>query len=241
MLRHPHAEGFRKAADKEYKALKEQGGWEIVDRATDFIVIPIKWMFIYKHDPDSYSAKYKARLVVRGALPEMNNQYVYIATLAFKVFRVLVALSAAFSLHTRQLDALNAFLYAHNDEVIYCHMPDDYSIGGKVMKVIKALRGQRRSPLLWLRILTKKCFEIGLSQIPGKPCLFTDRDGIFLVFYPILVYRLDRQPIAETYIRRLRKAYEIRDLGQMSLFLGVGIVQNFDTETVALVQDSYMD
>jgi hypothetical protein len=47
-----------------------------------------------------------------------------------------MTLVAAFNLKTRQLNAINAFLNAHNDELIYCQMSDDYRLDEKVIKII---------------------------------------------------------------------------------------------------------
>jgi hypothetical protein len=57
-------------------------------------------------------------------------------------------LIAAFNLKTRQLNAINAFLNAHNDDSIYCQMSDDYRLDEKVIKIIRALYEQRKSLLL---------------------------------------------------------------------------------------------
>jgi hypothetical protein len=59
-----------------------------------------------------------------------------------------MTLVAAFNLKTRQLNAINAFLNAHNDELIYCQMYDDYRLDEKVIKIIQALYEQRKSSLL---------------------------------------------------------------------------------------------
>ena len=105
-------------------------------------------MFIYKYDADGFLIKHKARLVVKDDMQKMNNQDVYAATLAFKVFRTLIALMTAFSLKTRQLNAVNAFLNAHNDEAVYCYMFDGYRQFKKILKVLKALYEQRKFSLL---------------------------------------------------------------------------------------------
>ncbi len=86
--------------------------------------------------------------MIRDDLQMIDPQDVYAVTLVSKVFRVLMTLVAAFNLKTRQLNAINAFLNAHNDELIYCQMPDDYRLDEKVIKVIRALYEQRKSPLL---------------------------------------------------------------------------------------------
>jgi hypothetical protein len=64
--------------------------------------------------------------VTRDDLQAYDSQNVHAATLAAKIFRMLMTLVTAYYLKTRQLNAINAFLNAHNDELIYCQMPDDY-------------------------------------------------------------------------------------------------------------------
>lgn len=86
-----------------------------------------------------------------------------------------MAFIAAFDLETRQLDAVNAFLNAENDEPVYCYSSDGYKQPRKIMKVLRVLYGQRKSLLLWLRTLSEKCMEMGLQQVPGEPCLFIDQ------------------------------------------------------------------
>jgi hypothetical protein len=85
---------------------------------------------------------------MREDLQDADSQNVYTATLVSKVFRLLMTLMIAFHLKTRQLDAVNAFFNAHNDEFVYCQMSDDYRLDDKCYKIIKALYDQRKSLLL---------------------------------------------------------------------------------------------
>jgi hypothetical protein len=85
---------------------------------------------------------------MRSDLQNANSRDVYAATLTSKVFRVLMTLMIAFHLKTRQLDVVNAFLNAHNDELVYCQMFDDYRLDDKCYKIIRALYDQRKSSLL---------------------------------------------------------------------------------------------
>jgi hypothetical protein len=105
-------------------------------------------VFIYKNDSNDYLTKYKARIVMRDDLQDADSQNVYAVTLTSKIFRMLMTLVVAFHLKTRQLDVVNAFLNAHNDELVYCQMFNDYRLDDKCYKVIKALYDQRKSFLL---------------------------------------------------------------------------------------------
>ncbi len=81
------------------------------------------WVFVYKTDKHGLLRSCKARLVVcrnqqaRGDLPTRAD------TLANTTFRALMAITARFDLETRQLDAVNAFVNAHLDEVVFMRHP----------------------------------------------------------------------------------------------------------------------
>jgi hypothetical protein len=77
-----------------------------------------------------------------------NAQNVYAATLASKIFRMLMIMMTVYRLKTRQLDAVNTFLNAINDETVYCYMLDEYKQSEKVFRMIRALYEQRKSSLL---------------------------------------------------------------------------------------------
>ena len=85
---------------------------------------------------------------MRRDLQEMNIQNVYAVILAFKIFRSLMTFVAAFGFETRQLNAINVFLNASNDEKIYCFLSDDYRQSKKIMKMFRVLYDQRKFPLL---------------------------------------------------------------------------------------------
>jgi hypothetical protein len=58
MLRHSHAERFRKAAQIEYDAIENRGIWQIVNRFDESQqIIFLKWVFIYKTDSNDYLIK----------------------------------------------------------------------------------------------------------------------------------------------------------------------------------------
>jgi hypothetical protein len=63
----------------------------------DTEILPLMWVFTYKFDKDGYLYQYKARLCVRGDLQETWGE-TYAATLAIKVFQLLIAIAAAFGL-----------------------------------------------------------------------------------------------------------------------------------------------
>jgi hypothetical protein len=243
MLRHSHAEDFRKAAQIEYEAIENRDIWQIVDRSKNENqqIILLKWIFTYKTDSNDYLIKYKARIMIRDDLQMIDSQNVYAITLASKMFRVLMILMTAFNLKTRQLNAINAFLNAHNDELIYCQMFDDYRLDEKVIKIIRALYERRKSSLLWLLMLTAKCLEMRLRSIFEELCLFMTNE-IFMFFYVddiVFAYWADKKHAVELLINKLKDIFEIIDLDTLKFFLRMRVIQRFDV--IYLVQDVYAE
>lgn len=245
LLKHPHAEGFKHAAKLEYEALKSKDTFKIIRRPPHSNPLPLKWVFLYKFNQEGYLVKYKARICVRGDLQPISLQETYAATLAFRVFRALMALAAAFGLKAEQLDAVNAFLNAELDEKVHCRFPEGFEGDpNDCLQLLRALYGLRRSPLLWLQELTAALFDLGLRNIPGEPCLFTDDNGIILFFYVddiVLLYHPTKQEHAQHLKRALQQRFEIRDLGDLQWFLGVRVVRDIDNGKLWLCQDSYIE
>jgi hypothetical protein len=87
--------------------------------------------------------------MIRDDLQNVDNaQNVYVVTLAAKIFRMMMIFVVDFHLKTRQLNVINVFLNAFNDEAMYCHMSNEYKKSEKVFKIIRALYDQRKSSLL---------------------------------------------------------------------------------------------
>src|SRR6266513_3290520 len=146
---------FKQATKLEHEALKITNTVKVVPWPVQAKLLPLKWTFTYKFDKEGYLMKYKAHICVRGDLQPLSLQETYAATLAFKVFRALMGLTAAFGLKAEQLDAINAFLNAKLDEIVYCHFPEGFEEDpNSCLQLLRALYGLRRSPLLWLQEFT---------------------------------------------------------------------------------------
>ncbi len=243
MKRHFHDEEFRKAAQMKFDAINSRDTWKIMNKSSisdHQKIISLKWVFIYKNDSNDYLIKYKARIIVKDDLQHVDSQNVYAATLTSKIFKMLMTLMIAFHLKTRQLDVVNAFLNAHNDELVYCQMFDDYRLDDKCYRIIKALYDQRKSSLLWFRILIIKCLELKLKFISEESCLFTV-DDVIMFFYVndiVFAYRTNRKRIAESYITRLKSMFEMRDMKSIKFFLEIKVIQ---INSIYLVQNIYID
>jgi hypothetical protein len=183
MLRYSHVEEFVKIAQMKYDVIETKRTWKIVDKRDDYKLISLKWILIYKSDSNNFLFKYKTRIVIRDDLQNINNvQNVYAATLTSKIFRMMMNFVADFDLKIKELNVVNVFLNVFNEIKIYCHMSNKYKQFKRVLKLFRALYDQRKSSLLWLRILIDKCIELELNSIFDEFCLFSNDNEILMFF-----------------------------------------------------------
>ncbi len=181
--------------------------------------------------------------MIRDDLQKVKNaQNVYAATFASKIFRMMMTLIVDFHFKIKQLNVVNVFLNVFNDEKIYYHMSNEYKNLKKILKLLRVLYEQRKSSLLWLRILIDKCIEFELNSIFDEFCLFSNDNEILMFFYVndiVFAFTASRKKNAENLIHRLKDIFDMRDLNSLNFFLDVRILQQFDT--IWLIQNFYMN
>jgi len=144
-------------------------------------------------------------------------------------------------LETLQLDAVNAFTNSVLDEIVYCQFPEGFEQTGTCLQLLQALYGLRRSPLLWLKEFSSILIKLGLQQIPGQPCLFTN-GNIIIFFYVDDIVLLGRESSTlQQFKDQLLQHYEMRILGEINWFLGIRIIRDKDQGKLWLCQDSYIE
>ncbi len=166
----------------------------------------------------------------------------YAATFASKIFRMMMTFVADFHFKIKQLDAVNVFLNVFNDEKIYCHMSNEYKQLKKILKLLRTLYDQRKSSLLWLRILIDNCIEFELNSIFDEFCLFSNDNEILMFFYVndiVFAFIASRKKDAENLICRLKDIFDMRNLNSLNFFFDVRILQKLDT--IWLIQNFYMN
>jgi hypothetical protein len=235
---------FKNAAEKEYSTLREQGTFsQASTHEVKGQVLPMMWVFTYKFDEDGYLEKFKARLVVRGDLQISGHTDTYAATLAARVFRALMAIAAYFDLDIYQFDAINAFTNAFIDETIYVKYPEGFEVKNQCLKVLRALYGLPRSPLLWHKELSRTLvLKLGLRPTAESPCLFTN-SKLIVFFYVddiVVLSHPDNQSAYDDFRSGLLDAYQMREMGELKWFLGIRVLRDRGERKIWLCQDSYI-
>jgi hypothetical protein len=154
-----------------------------------------------------------------------------------------MAITAAFRLQAKQMDVVNAFTNSDLDETIYCECPKGFMIDGQCLLLLRALYGLQRSPLLWLQEFTQTLRDLQLRRVNEDVCLFTN-EWLIVFFYVddivLLFQEKDSHKYAE-FKKNLMNRYKIRDIGDLTWFLGIRVTRDFEQWKIWLCQDSYIE
>ncbi|OLN95703.1 Retrovirus-related Pol polyprotein from transposon TNT 1-94-like protein 1 [Colletotrichum chlorophyti] len=166
----------------------------------------------------------------------------YASTLAGRSFRSLMALIARFDLETLQLDAVNAFTNATLDETVYVWFPPGFSRPGYCLNLRKALYGLRRSPLLWQKSIDATLKSLGLAPLDEDDCVYIGNGIIVFIFVDdiAIVYRKRHTHTARDIVNGLKAAYEMKELGELNVFLGIRIIRDRKKRKLWLSLDNYI-
>lgn len=200
-------------------------------------------MYTYKLDKHGRLTKFKARLVIRGDQQARDPRETYAATLAGMSFKILIAAAARFDLELLQYDAVNAFVHAEIDEVIYMQMPPGHREPGTILRLRKALYGLRRSPLLWQRHLETGLTAIGFRRVAGENCCW-QLGGITFFFYVddcVLAFRRELRETAMKAIKALQQRYHLEGRQDLQWFLGIEVIRDRKQHKIWLSQAVYCE
>jgi hypothetical protein len=121
-------------------------------------------------------------------------------------------------------------------------MSNEYKNFKKILKLLRTLYDQKKSSLLWSRILIDKCIELELNSIFDEFCLFSNDNEILMFFYVndiVFAFTASRERDVKNLIRRLKDIFDMRNLDSLNFFLDVRILQKLDT--IWLIQNFYMN
>jgi hypothetical protein len=121
-------------------------------------------------------------------------------------------------------------------------MLNEYKQFKKILKLLRILYKQRKSSLLWLRILIDKCIKFELNSIFNEFSLFSNDNEILMFFYVndiVFAFTASREKNAENLIRWLKNIFDMKNLNSLNFFLDVRILQKLDT--IWLIQNFYMN
>ena len=163
----------------------------------------------------------------------------------FESLRTVIALAVQNGLKLHQMDVTTAFLNGELKEEVYMKQPEGYVVKGKeglVCKLKKSIYGLKQSPRCWNSVLDDYLKKLRFVQAAGDPCLYMASEGEMLL---IAIY-VDDILLAGKSITRLNtvkqalsQKFQVKDMGELSYFLGVKVIQDHNAGSVWIGQQSY--
>ena len=222
-----------KAMDEEFSALQRQKTWSLVPTVPGINLVGCKWVYKLKLHSDGTIARYKARLVVKGFHQQIGVDYSATFSLVVKLVIVRLVLSIAVSCNwpLRQLDVSNAFFHGFLKEEVYIEQPPGYmdqQFPHHICRLHKSLYGLKQAPKAWFDRFTSQLLHLGFEASMADSSLFvfdSHQTIIYLFVYidDIIITGNSSSQVSHL-VTALSKAFELKDLGTLSYYLGIQIV-----------------
>lgn len=232
---------WSKAVNTELESLSKNQTWSLVERPDNVNIVSSKWVFTIKNNELGQPARYKARLVARGFTQKYQQDYeeTFAPVARISTFRFILALSNQFDLHVHHMDVKTAFLNGILKEDIYMEVPEGVtSQPNQVCKLNKTLYGLKQSSRCWFERFDHALKAIGFKNSQVDPCLYVlDKDSmesnVYIVLYvdDLMICTKDKQNL-QRYKNCLMQKFEMTDLNEIKLFLGIRIERTKDKLTL---------
>jgi hypothetical protein len=216
----------------EIDALHHNHTWSLVPRPPNTNVVGSKWIFRTKFKEDGTIDRFKARLVAKGytQIPGVDFGETFSPVVKAPTIRVILSLAVRFKWPLRQLDVKNAFLHGKLNERVYMEQPPGFvhtQCPDHVCLLHKSIYGLKQAPRAWFAKLSTCLISIGFICSKADSSLFIYRHGTILTF--LLVYVDDviitgnTPTFITSLIKRLNDEFALKDLRQLSYFLGLEV------------------
>ncbi|RVW89378.1 Retrovirus-related Pol polyprotein from transposon RE1 [Vitis vinifera] len=209
---------WAEAMQTEIAALHKNQTWDLVDPPKDVNIIGCKWVYKLKYKSDGSVDRYKARLVARGFNQTFGLDYfeTFSPVVKAATIRIVLTITLSYRWELRQLDVQNAFLNGDLVEQVYMAQPPGFLHPNHPNKGFNSSR-------------TDSSMFVHFGRHSTLIVLVYVDDIIVTGSSPILIQQL---------IHKLHSLFALRDLGQLSYFLGIEVT--YDGGSLHLSQRKYI-
>ncbi|GLI71656.1 hypothetical protein VaNZ11_016937 [Volvox africanus] len=209
--------------------------------------IPGKWVFKSEFDADGKLERHKARYVAKGFKPVENVDYskVFVPTPTQTTVRAFLATAAAEGMDVHHLDVCTVFLHGGLEEVIYVEQPLGFETGepGQKRHSLKALYGLKQAGRARHKKLVATLEANGFEASMTDPSLYSKCDGLRVVRLLVHAHELltasNCVKLLAEVKQQLAREFDVRDLGEVSRFLGIEVVRDRGTRSIKISQKRY--
>ncbi|KAB5587862.1 Copia protein [Ceratobasidium theobromae] len=209
-------------------------------------IIPSHWRYMIKRDKDGNIIRVKARLVAGGdhQVPGRNFKELYTSTISIDTIRLMLAISCKFNFDIIHMDVDSAFLNSLLQDVIYVRQPPHYSDGtNRVWHLKKSMYGLRQAPCDWERHRMALFGQIGFTRLESETSIYIRHQGdkiAIIASYVDDLLIVTSRGYSDKVQDDIASIFKCKDLGPISLFLGIQIERDCKASTMKLSMPGYI-
>lgn len=235
---------WKHAVDEEVSALIENNTWTLVSELPQGRkAINSMWVFSIKDEGNS--SRYKARLVAKGCSqrPGVDYSETFAPVAKMTTVRVMLSIAVKKDWLIHQMDVKTAFLNGSLQEEIYMRLPPNEHGQIELCKLNKSIYGLKQAGRSWNHKFDETITKLGFHKLNSDSCLYyCARRGLYIILYvdDILIFGKDMGQI-KWIKEKLSESFKMKDLGEVSSFLGLDITRCLDNGTLELSQQAYIE
>lgn len=124
--------------------------------------------------------------------------------------------------------------------------PEGFNDGsGRVCRLKLPLYGLKQAGRMWNKKLNAQLTTLGFNRTNADPCVYyNNQDGkitILTVWVDDIILCGDSESRIDTTVSALKKIFEVKDLGEPKLLLGIQIIRNRKLKTITISQRNYIN
>lgn len=244
----PDAVKWQEAMEDEMNSLNENDTFTVVPLPDDRKSVGGRWVYSVKLGPDE-TEKHKARYVAKGysQVPGIDYHETFAPTARITSVRALMQIAVQYDLIVHQMDVKTAYLNAPIDCELYVEQPEGFevkSLSGEklVCRLNRSLYGLKQSGRNWNTLLHTFFMEHGFIQSQVDTCVYCKHTNeqivIVLVWVDDIVVAASNDSVLSEIKNQLHNRFKMKDLGQISWFLGIQF--KHENDCIKMNQTQYL-
>src|SRR5579871_329988 len=241
---------WKDAMKLELESIKKNETWTLTTLPPGRKAIGSKWVYRLKYNVDGKIKRYKARIVAKGYSQKEGIDYTetFAPVTKFPAIRLLLAIAAKEDFEVHQMDVQSAFLNRDLDEEIYMNQPEGFIEEGQedlVCRLKKSLYGLKQASRTWYKKLYDCLVGFSFTQCNADYIIYYYQEGstkvIISAYVDDLIIMSNNLPYLQETKKKLGDIFTMRDLGEISSYLGIEIKRDRKNRTVSLSQSKYIE
>ena len=241
---------WEEAIEKEVRSLESNNTWTVTTLPKGRKAVGSRFVLTRKLAAGTHKLQHKARLVAQGFSQIKGVDYFDTfspVTRNTSVF-VLLTLAAHFKYDIHHMDFNSAYLNAKLSEEIYMRPPKGFPRAmrdDEVLRLNKSLYGLKQSGREWYLLISSSLRRLGWKENKKDPCFFSrkaygQREHLLLYVDDLMIVSPNSQR-SEFIKAEVSSLFSVKDLGEISYFLGMKIERSEDKSIIYLSQNDLID